>query len=48
MSASQETLQCGATAHGGGPAFLDNSWDHAYSDSQGRDIYGWILRFTTG
>lgn len=24
-----------------------DSWDHAYSGSQGQDIYAWMLRFTT-
>ena len=48
MSVSQEPLQCGATAHGGDPAFWDHSRDHVFSDSQGQDIYRWMLRFTTG
>jgi Dienelactone hydrolase family len=30
------------------PQVDHNSWDHAYSGSQGQDIYGWMLGFTTG
>jgi dienelactone hydrolase len=30
------------------PGVDHNSWDHAYSGSQGQDIYGWMLGFTTG
>jgi dienelactone hydrolase len=29
------------------PGVDHNSWDHAYSGSQGQDIYGWMLGFTT-
>jgi len=29
------------------PGVDHNSWDHAYSGSQGEDIYGWMLGFTT-
>ena len=30
------------------PGVDHNAWDHAYSGSQGQDIYGWMLGFTTG
>jgi predicted esterase len=30
------------------PGVGHDSWDHAYSGSQGQDIYGWMLGFTTG
>jgi dienelactone hydrolase len=30
------------------PGVDHDSWDHAYSGSQGQDIYGWMLGFTTG
>lgn len=30
------------------PDIGHDSWDHAYSGSQGQDIYGWMLSFTTG
>jgi dienelactone hydrolase len=30
------------------PGVGHESWDHAYSGSQGEDIYGWMLGFTTG
>jgi predicted esterase len=29
------------------PQVDHNSWDHAYSGSQGQDIYSWMLGFTT-
>ena len=29
------------------PGVDHNSWDHAYSGSQGQDIYGWMLGHTT-
>jgi predicted esterase len=29
------------------PQVDHDSWDHAYSGSQGQDIYGWMLGFTT-
>lgn len=29
------------------PGVDHDSWDHAYSGSQGQDIYGWMLGFTT-
>jgi len=30
------------------PAVGHDAWDHAYSGSQGQDIYSWMLGFTTG